>query len=112
MDPESYLEGKICTIHGLVKALHLKGQSCAIIKWVEEKSRMNVELNAGSQVCVKLDNFRMEGELEPLLWSSKTPDKMGKASKTHCNWRFQKDSYTMSILKNCLVLYLLLNRRL
>ena len=78
MDPVLYLKGKTCTIHGLVKALHLNGQSCTIIKWLEEKKRMNVELNDGSQVCVKLDNFKMEGELEPLLWSAKIEDKMGK----------------------------------
>ena len=78
MDPAFYLEEKTCTIHGLIKALHLNGQSCTIVKWVEEKKRMNVELNDGSQVCVKLDNFKMEGELEPLLWISEIEDKFGK----------------------------------
>ena len=78
MDPALYLKGKTCTIHGLIKALHLNGQSCTIVKWLEEKKRMNVKLNDGSQVCVKLDNFKMEGELEPLLWSSNIMDRRGK----------------------------------
>ena len=39
---------------------------------------MNVKLNDGSQVCVKLDNFKIEGELEPLLWTSEIEDKFGK----------------------------------
>ena len=84
MNPALHLGGKTCTIRSLIKALHFNGQFCTIIEWVKEKSRMNVELTDGSQVCVKLDNFKMEGELEPLLWSLKIGNKMGKTSKNQC----------------------------
>ena len=59
MDPALRLERKTCTIHSLIKALYLNDKFCTIIKWVKEKSRMNVELVDRFQVCVKLDNFKI-----------------------------------------------------